>query len=377
MTRWARLAAATGALGVGAAFAFAERDRFWANWLVWFLFLLTVGLGALFLVAIEHLVGAQWSVPVRRTAERLSSLLLPVAPIALIALFSLPTLFHRWTGPDAAHHPLVAGKAVWLNVPFFALRLVLCLIAWLVSYRLFVGGSRRQDTTRDPKFNVLARRFAPAFVALFAISVTVVAFDWLSSLDPEWYSDIFGVYVFAGAFLAGLAATTLAVTSLKQRGRLPQVNEHHLYNLGGFLFAFTVFWSYIGFAQYMLIWYANLPDEIVWFKLRIDGGWGAVVLLLALVHFVIPFFALVTSDAKADLGRLRRVALLLLFAHLLDLYWLVFPSLGRGVLVSWPELAFALLFVGGGLLWIEREFGRGADMPIGDPFLARALEFRR
>jgi hypothetical protein len=204
-----------------------------------------------------------------------------------------------------------------------------------------------------------------------------VAFDWISSLDPEWYSDIFGVYVFAGAFLAGLSATTLAVARLKQCGRLPEVNEHHLYNLGGFLFAFTVFWSYIGFAQYMLMWYADLPEEVVWYKLRISGGWGSVALGLALVHFAIPFFALITSDAKSDLRRLQRVASLMILAHLLDLYWLVFPSLGRGVLASWPELAFGLLFVGGGLLWLGREFGHGADMPIGDPFLAQALEFRR
>ena len=377
MTRWTQMATVVGALGVAAALAFVEPQRFWANWLVWFLFVLTIGLGALFLVALEHLVAAQWSVPVRRCAERVSSLILPVVPIALIALLSLPTLFHKWTGAEAAHHPVVASKAVWLNVPFFTARLLLCLAAWLAGYRVLVSGSRRQDATSDPRFNVRARRFAPAFMALFAISITIVAFDWISSLDPEWYSDIFGVYIFAGTFLAGLSATALAVASLKQRGRLPEVNEHHLYNLGGLLFAFTVFWSYIGFAQYLLIWYADLPEEVVWYKLRIQGDWGAVALLLALIHFLVPFFALITSDAKSGLGRLRRVAALMLFAHLLDLYWLVFPSLGRGVLASWPEVAFALMFVGGGLLWLGRAFGRGPDMPIGDPFLAQALEFRR
>jgi hypothetical protein len=377
MRRAALLTFALGAAGVLAALALVERERFWANWVVWQLFLTTVGLGALFLVALEHLVGARWSVPLRRVPERVAGLLWLAAPIALLGLFSLPVLFHRWSGPGALQQPLVAGKAVWLNVPFFAGRLVFCLVAWLLSYRVLVGASLRQDQTKDARVNVLARRFAPAFMALFALTISVVAFDWISSLEPEWYSDIFGVYLFAGTFLAGLAATTLAVVALKRVGRLARVTSDHLYNLGALLFAFTVFWSYIAFAQYMLIWYANLPEEVYWYEMRFGGAWGALTLLLALTHFVVPFFALITSDAKADPKRLARVALLVLGAHLLDLYWLVVPSLRKGLMLSWPELAFALLFVGGALAWLERAFARGPEMPVGDPFLAEALEFRR
>lgn len=365
-----------GAFGVAGALATADQRRFWANWVVWILWLATIGLGALFLVALEHLVKATWSVPIRRVAERVSSLLLLVAPLAVIALASLPTLFHEWTGPAAAHRPLVAAKAAWLNVPFFVARLLLCLAAWLWSYRVFVVGSHAQDSTHDPRFNVRVRRFAPAFMLLFAITVSLIAFDWISSIQPTWYSDVFGVYVFAGAFMSGLAAITLAVLSLKARGRLPHVRSDHLYNLGGLMFAFTVFYAYIGFAQYMLMWYADLPEEVFWYKQRISGGWLSVALLLVLFHFLIPFFGLITRDAKGDPVRLRRVAVLVLAAHYLDLYWLVFPALGRGVLFSWTEIAFALLFVGSGLLWLARAETRGEDMPVGDPFLAEALEFR-
>ena len=166
--------------------------------------------------------------------------------------------------------------------------------------------------------------------------VTVLAFDWISGLTPEWYSDIFGVYLFAGGFLAGLAATALALVHLQSQGRLEAVNLHHRYNLGGFLFAFTVFWSYIGFAQYMLMWYGNLPDEILWYRDRLEHGWHGVTIALAILHFVVPFFALVNREAKSDPRRLRWVACLMLGAHALDLYWLVFPVLGRGVLFSWP-----------------------------------------
>ena len=137
-------------------------------------------------------------------------------------------------------------------------------------------------------------------MAIFGITITLVAFDWISSLEPEWYSDIFGVYIFAGTFLAGLAATTLAVLYLKSRGRLPAVGPDHMYNLGGFLFAFTVFWSYIGFAQYMLMWYANMPEEVFWYKDRLQGAWGPLLLALAVLHFLVPFFMLIPREAKSN-----------------------------------------------------------------------------
>jgi hypothetical protein len=369
-------AAAIGLAGSTAAFFALGPERFWINWIFWFIFLLTVGLGALFVVAVEHLVNARWSVPIRRASERVAGLILLAAPLGLVALFSLPSLY-EWTRPEVvAARPMLAGKSGWLNIPFFSIRTVVCVVLWIVSYRILVGGSFRQDETRDPAQTVRARRFAPIFMIIFALTITLVAFDWVSSLEPEWYSDIFGVYIFGGSFLAGLAATTLVVLHLEARGRLRGVRFDHRYNLGGFLFAFTVFWSYIAFAQYMLMWYANLPEEVFWYKDRIDGAWLPVTLALALVHFVIPFFALSTRDSKGDPRRLRWVAILVLAAHALDLYWLLFPFLGKTPVLGWGEVAFALLFLGAGLAWVGVQMRRGADMPVGDPFLAEGLEFR-
>jgi hypothetical protein len=248
-----------GALGVLVSYAKAGPERFWANWLLWFLFLFTLALGCLFIVAIEHLVAAKWSVPIRRLPELLSTLLLPVVPIGLIALGAVPVLFPG-ARPEALQNKILAGKALWLGLPFFSLRTVVCLVLCLIGLAVLVRGSLRQDATKDPAFNVKARKFAPAFMAIFAFVITVAAFDWISGLTPEWYSDIFGVYLFAGGFLAAIAATSLSLGHLQGMGRLPEVKRDHRYNLGAFLFAFTVFWSYIGFAQYMLMWYANLPE---------------------------------------------------------------------------------------------------------------------
>ena len=364
-----------GLAGVVAAYLFAGAERFWLNWITWFLFVLTTGLGAFFIVALEHVVGARWSIPLRRVPERVSSLVVLMAPAVLLALFSLPVIY-SWTRPESMSNPLIAGKSAWLNVPFFSVRAFLCVGAWLLAYRILVTGSLRQDSNKDLSFSVRARRFGPLFMIVFAITITILAFDWVSSLEPEWYSDIFGVYLFAGTFLAGLSATTLAVSYLMSRGRLPGVGPDHVYNLGGFLFAFTVFWSYIGFAQYMLMWYANLPEEVFWYKARIEGGWGGVALGLAIFHFLIPFFVLIPREAKSDLRKLRIVAVLMLLSHWLDLYWMIFPALrGGGPLFGWPEISFGLLFVSSGLLWVHRAMRSGADMPIGDPFLREGLEF--
>jgi hypothetical protein len=363
-----------GGLGVLFAYANAGHARFWANWIFWFVFLFTVSIGSLFIVALQHLVSARWSVPIRRVPERLATLLLPVTPIALVGLASVPVLFPG-ARPEAVHNKVLAGKALWLSLPFFSARTVLVLSLSLLALSILVRGSLRQDKSKDPRFSARARKFSPLFMVMFAFIVTFVAFDWIAGMVPEWYSDIFGVYLFAGGFLAALASTTLAVVYLQSKNRLSEVRRDHLYNLGTFTFAFTVFWSYIAFAQYMLMWYANLPDEVNWYRDRLQGGWHVVTVALAAVHFLIPFFALSTRDAKSNPKRLLKVALVMLGAHLLDLYWLIFPVLGMGPIFSWPEASFALLFLGGGLLWVRKALTWGEDMPVGDPFLREGLEF--
>jgi len=367
--------ALAGAAGAAATYLLTDSQRFWANWLVWSLYLVTVVLGSLFIVALEHLVGARWSVPLRRVPERLAGLVVLAAPAAIVLLFALPVLY-PWARPEALSDPIIAAKSAWLNVPFFAGRVLVCVAVWLLSWKILVGGSLQQDESGDPTFNARARRFAAVFMILFGLTITVVAFDWVSSLEPEWYSDIFGVYLFGGAFLSGLAATALTALHLIDRGRLDGVRFDHLYNLGGFMFAFTVFWAYIAFAQYLLMWYANLPEEVFWYQERLSGGWLAVLLILAALRFFVPFFALLPRNVKGARRRLEWLSVLVLVAQYLDLYWLVFPVLGKQPLFSWPELSFGLLFIGASGLCLMSFLKRGADMPIGDPFLEEGLAFR-
>lgn len=375
---WVPLAGGVGLFGMVLALALGrDLPRFFANWVLWLVALLSLALGALFMVALEHLVGARWSVPLRRVPERLSSLLwllLPVAAVGLLTLFTSNPLY-PWAAPAAAEDPILAGKAAWLNPAFFILRVALCFGLWWIFYAALVQGSLRQDRGGDAAFPARARRASTLFMLVYAPTISLVAFDWLMSLEPHWFSTIFGVYLFAGSVISGLAAITLCVLHLEAQGRLPGVRADHLYNLGGLMFAFTCFWTYIAISQFMLIWYANLPEEVVWFAHRAEHGWWAVVVLLAVMRFLVPFFALLSRDAKSDPARLRWVSLWMLAAHVLDLYFLVMPSLGRGVLFGLMEVSAALFFVALATGWVVRSMRMGADMPTGDPNLAKGLEF--
>lgn len=357
-----------------ASYFVAGAPRFWVNWLLWLVFMVCLSLGALFLVALQHMTGARWSVPLRRTAERVAALTPWLVPVAAIALFSLPVVF-SWMQPNAASTTPLVLKEHWLNRPFFIIRLAVCLALWVVSYGVLVRGSVRQDTTKDPALTVRLRRFSPVFMILLALTITSFAFDWVSSLEATWYSDIFGVYLFAGAVTTAIAAVLLAVIYLERRGRLPGVTRDHVYNLGGLLFGFTIFWAYIAFSQYLLQWYADLPEEVFWFQQRLAGPMELVFVVLGIGHFFVPFLALISRDDKKNWQRLRWVAVWVIFMEFVDVFWLMSPILGPGIHFGWPELSFAAFFVSGGLLVLRRAMSLGEDMPVGDPFLDAGLDF--
>ena len=369
---WAALA--VGAIGVVSTYAADGATRFWANWILWFVVAVCIALGALFIVALQHVTGARWSVPLRRAPERVAALTPWLVPLALVALWSLPVSF-SWTQPGAAASATVALKTSWLNYPFFIARLAVCVALWVLSYRILVGGSVRQDATRDPAATIRLRRYAPVFMILLALTLTAFAFDWVSSLEAGWYSDIFGAYLFADAVTSSVAATTLVVIYLFRRNRLPGVTADHLYNLGGLLFGFTIFWGYIAFSQYLLQWYANLPAEVFWFQQRTAGSMASVFVLLGVGHFFVPFLALMSRKAKQSWRRLCWVSVWVLFMEFVDAFWLISPIQGAGLHLGWPEASFALFFVAGGLLVLRRAMRMGAHMPVGDPFLADGLKF--
>jgi len=364
------------ALLAGAA-AFSDWSRFLAGSLVLFLFLLTLGLGCLFFVTLEYTVNASWSVPFRRIPE-IFAILIPISLLlAWPVLFGIHGLY-EWSHAEAvAHDPILQKKQLYLNVPFYLVRFAFFYLIWLAGYHLLVRGSFRQDVTGGDAFTKRAFKIGPVFMILFVVSVTFAAFDWVMSLVPHWYSSIFGIYLLVGTMVAGVALTTFVAAVLKIQGRLPDsVGPDHFYNLGALLFALNTAWAYIAFAQFLLIWYANLPQETIWYEMRSRSGWLGVSLVLIIAHFFVPFLALLTRQAKLDLLRLRWVAAWVLATHGLDLYWLVIPSLRReGPAFGWQEIAFPFLAASIVTLVGVWRLARKPVLPIKDSRLEAGLHF--
>ena len=364
--------------GLGSAVLFAGNPaQFYFSWLVAFVFFLTIGLGSLYFVLIHSATQSGWGVVVRRLAETVAATLPLFALLFLPVAFGMQALF-PWSREElVATDHLLQWKRPFLNTGFFYVRAAFYLAVWsglaLWSYRL----SCRQDAAADPALAARLRRFSGPLLMPLALTQTLASFDWLMSLDPHWYSTIFGVYIFAGSFMSAFAFLILVCFFLQRSGVLRDlITTEHYHDLGKLLFAFTVFWAYIGFCQFFLIWYGNIPEETLWYKHRLHGSWTAVSLLLAVGHFGLPFFYLMPRSIKRNPRTLAAGALWLLVMHFVDVYWMVVPALHEeGVRPSLLDLT-ALLTVGGAFLavfgWLLR---RHPLLPTGDPRLPESLGF--
>ena len=379
---WTRLpligsALAVTGLGASLALGLGNRPQLWHSWLVAALFVLSLALGGLFFVLTQHATSAGWSGAVRRIGENAMSTMPFVALLFAPLLLGMGELFH-WSHADAvASDHLLAHKQAYLNVPFFVARTVFYFAAWCGLAFWFGRLSRQQDRSGDHQLSRRMRRASNPALILFAITLTFASFDWLMSLNPHWYSTIFGVYFFAGCLVGIFAFMALVAIAQGRAGLLVEVvTVEHRHQIGQLLFAFVAFWAYIAFSQYFLIWYGNIPEETGFFAERLSGSWRPASVALAVGHFAVPFFFLLPRAVKRSPALLTAGALWLLAMHLLDLYWLVMPNLHHGGMA--PHLLdFTTLLGAGGLFlaaygWASR---RQALVPLGDPRLAESLTF--
>ncbi len=379
--RWARLPLVGVVAGVGGVALLAVASRMGpqgvlAAWLVAFVYFLTIALGCLYFALIHTAMSGSWGIVVRRLAETAAGTLPLFALLFLPLAFGLAQLY-PWAGPQASADPLLRWKRPYLNEGFFLARAALYLLVWSGVATWFLRLSRRQDDRPDAAAAARLRRWSGPLLVPVGLAHTFAAFDWLMSLDAHWYSTIFGVYSFAGSLLAGFAFLALVAVALQRSGLAPgAVGSEHFHDLGKLLFAFTAFWAYIGFCQYFLIWYGNIPEETVWYRERLQGPWQAASALLALGHFAAPFFFLLPRAVKRSAAALAAAAVWLLLMHLVDVLWLVIPSVHAGGAGVTLACAGALLAVGGAFLAV---FGsllrRHPLLPLGDPRLPESLAF--
>jgi hypothetical protein len=352
-------------------------DRMLHSYLVAFAFFLSVSLGALFFVVLQHLVRAGWSVVVRRVAEALAM------NLPLLALFAVPVLLgarslYEWADPGAvAGDALLRGKQPYLNLPFFLVRWVVYFAVWTFLARYYWTRSTTQDRTGEVRLTSQMERTSGVGMVLFALTANYAAVDLLMSLDPHWSSTVFGVYFFSGGVVGFFALLSMLTALLQRSGRLGgAVTDEHYHDLGKLVFAFTVFWAYIAFSQYMLTWYANIPEETAWYLRRQTGPWTGVSLLLLFGHFVLPFVYLLPRSVKRRPKLFGPMAAWVLLMHYVDVYWIVMPQVSPGKVPFHLLDLTCPLAIGGFLLAATaRRLRQRSLIPLRDPRLAESLAF--
>ncbi len=366
-----------GAAGLvaAAAGAWVAPDRFFRAYLFAYMFWLGIALGCLGILMLQHVTGGVWGLMVRRLLEA-GALTIPFMAVLFIPLAAGIRTLYPWADPAlVAHDEVLLHKAPYLNVPFFLVRALLYFAVWSTFAWLLSRWSRRQDETGDAS---LIRRFqmlSAGGLVIYVVVITLAATDWVMSLQPHWFSTIFGVLLMAGEAVAAFCFVILMAVLLSKVKPLDGImTPGRVADLGTMLFTFVMVWAYFSFSQYLIIWSGNLPEEIPWYLKRLKGGWEWVGLALIAVHFALPFLLLLMRRVKENTRRLVAVAIMLFVMRIVDTYWMMGPADGVETLsVGWIDVATT---VGLGGLWVYlylRQIRGVSLLPMRDPYLLEAL----
>jgi len=354
---------------------FVDKKQVFHSYLVSYFYFSSLALGGLFFTALQHATSAGWSITVRRISESFSTFMPAVLAGGIIVILGGHSLF-EWTHLDVvAADPILKGKQAYLNMTFFIIRVVLFAGGWILFSKKIVGLSLARDNDGADHWAQRLTRWSVGFILFFALSYSLFSVDMLMSLQPHWFSTIWGVYCFAGLFQSTMAFMILIGLYIrKQENWESIISLDHIHDLAKFLKGFTVFWAYIAFSQFMLIWYANLPEETIFYINRSHGGWWMVSMGLLVFKFVVPFLVLLPRWAKRTPVHLAAVCVLILLMQFVDLYWIVYPNISTEHLsFGWMEIGIFLGFLGGFLLLVFQFLGKHPLLPSKDPYLDEAL----
>ncbi len=376
LLRQRALVAGLAGLALTGAGAFVGPDQFFRSYLLAFIFWFAAAMGGLALTMLQHLTGGNWGVVLRRIFEAAARTLPWMAVLFVPVLFGLSTLY-PWTDSAAvAADHILSKKVLYLNVPFFVARTALYFAVWVGLAFFLTSWSAAQDRSGDPALSRKMKALSAVGIVLYAFTMTFAAFDWGMSLDPHWFSTMYGFLYIIGQGLMGLAVAILVARRLSGEAPMAGVfNAGHWHDFGKLLFAFAMVWTYLSFSQFLIIWSANLPEEIPWYLHRTDHGWQYLAVALIVVHFVVPFAVLLSRRTKRNPAILAGMAAWIVLARLADVFFLVGPDLHKdGLALHWMDVT-AIVGLGG--IWIALFTAalRGRSLlPVREPELASALK---
>ena len=358
--------------------AINDSQQFFQSYLIGYIYWLCISLGCLSLLMLHHLVSGRWGFVIRRLLESGARTLPLMVVLAVPIIFGMHSLY-EWTHADVvAKDPILTFKSSYLNESGFYFRAVIYFAIWLVLTFLLTGWSRTQDQSGDPSLKSRMINVSGPGIPVFVLAVTFASTDWVMSLEPHWFSTIFGFIFVVGQALAAMALCIIWVINLSDAEAYHEIGAtKYLSDLGTLMFAFTVFWAYVSFSQFLIIWSANLAEEAPWYIKRSQGGWDLMALALILFHFALPFFLLLQRAIKRRTPLLMVIALLMLVMRYVDLYWYIAPSFSHGgpsvFHPHWLDITIPLSIGGFWLAYFTMQLKGAALVPLHDPRMAETF----
>tara|TARA_B100002003_G_scaffold153608_1_gene142422 strand:- start:1357 stop:2520 length:1164 start_codon:yes stop_codon:yes gene_type:complete len=349
-------------------------ERIWPNILLAANYITGIGFTGMLFVAILYVSNAGWGVAIRRIPEAMFSALSVGFILMLLVLLGVHHLY-EWSHPGAmVNDPILQGKEPWLNLPSFILRVPIYFGIWFLLGKPILNHSRKQDESGDSEHKQKSIRWSAAWLYIGGIAFIISSFDWIMSIEPHWYSTIFGLYNFSGVFNSGLAFMIILLIYLRRIGYIKVLKNDHLYELARYLFAFTTFWVYIWFSQHMLIWYANIPEETGYYLKRHAGAFGVLTVINILMNWLIPFTILLFRKSKRTEKPLLIASSIVLIGHWTDLYLMIFPPLiGETPIFGLLEIGVVIGIMGVTLWVVLRSLSKWNLVPIKDPYLEESM----
>ncbi len=355
------------------------QNKPWAALYVAAFFFFMIALGALAFYALQYASQAGWSPVLFRVMESITAYLLPGGIIVFVILLLSGLHFNHlftWMDPEVvANDELIQNKSGYLNVPFFLLRAAFYLIGWNVFRYLLRRNSLRMDEATDNKWFKQNFKLSAGFLVFFLITESMMSWDWIMSFDPHWFSTLFGWYVFASLIVSAITVIALVTIYLKSRGYLENVNDSHIHDLAKYMFGFSIFWTYLWFSQFMLIWYANIPEEVTYFVTRIQD-YNLPFFGMVVMNFVFPILILMNSDFKRINFFVITGGIIILLGHYLDIFVMVMPAtVGESWFIGISEISALLLFAGLFIFVVFSALTKAPLLPKGNPFIKESKHF--
>ena len=354
--------------------AFSSPAQFFRSYLLGFVFWIGLSLGCMAILMLQHLTGGDWGMVIRRPLESATRTLPLLAVLFLPVLFGMHRLY-GWTEPGQ----ITPEKAAYLNVRFFVIRAVIYFVVWLGLAYLLNKWSREQDRTSDPRLSVRLQLLSGPGLGLYVLTASFAGIDWIMSLEPRWYSTVFGLIVVGGQALSAIALIIAVLAWLSRREPMASVLlPRHFHDLGKLLLTFVMLWAYFAFSQLLVTWSGNLPEEIPWYLRRWSGAWGGIGVALILFHFALPFALLLSRDLKRSARALGILAVLIIFMRWVDLFWLTAPEFSAGSFqIHWMDLVAPIGLGGIWFAFFIWQLQSRPLLPIGDAQSAEALQHEK